>query len=80
MYVYELKEKIKEVFNFEFVIVSFYVVFYKFEKEGYVILEWQEMIGGKLVRKYYKFILKGEEFLKEGINFFEEILKKLKGE
>lgn len=38
------------------------------------------MIGGKLVRKYYKFILKGEEFLKEGINFFEEILKKLKGE
>lgn len=40
MYVYELKEKIKEVFNFEFVIVSFYVVFYKFEKEGYVILEW----------------------------------------
>ncbi len=36
--------------------------------------------GGKPARKYYKLTPKGEELLKEGINFLEETLKKLKEE
>ncbi|BAD85683.1 transcription regulator, PadR-like family [Thermococcus kodakarensis KOD1] len=80
MYAYELKEKIKEAFNFEPATVSSYVVLYKLEKEGYVTSEWQETTGGKPARKYYKLTPKGEELLKEGINFLEETLKKLKGE
>lgn len=82
MYAYELKEKIKEAFSFEPATVSSYVVLYKLEKEGgYVTSEWQETTGGgKPARKYYKLTPKGEELLKEGINFLEETLKKLKEE
>ncbi|WP_457742495.1 PadR family transcriptional regulator [Thermococcus sp.] len=78
MYAYELKERIKEAFDFEPATVSSYVVLYKLEKEGYVTAEWQESETGKPARKYYKITHRGEELLKEGIEFLEETLKKLK--
>ncbi|WP_456368959.1 PadR family transcriptional regulator [Thermococcus sp.] len=80
MYAYELKEKIKEAFNFEPATVSSYVVLYKLEKDGYVSAEWQETTSGKPARKYYKLTPKGEELLNNGIEFLEEMLKKLREE
>jgi PadR family transcriptional regulator PadR len=79
MYAYELKERIKEAFNFEPATVSSYVVLYKLEKEGYVTAEWQESQTGKPSRKYYKLTPEGEKLLEEGIAFLEDTLSKLKG-
>ncbi|MCD6373540.1 MAG: helix-turn-helix transcriptional regulator [Thermococcus sp.] len=79
MYAYELKEKIKEAFDFEPATVSSYVVLYKLEKDGYVTAEWQESQTGKPSRKYYRLTPKGEKLLEEGISFLEETLEKLRG-
>jgi len=78
MYAYELKQNIKETFGFEPATVSSYVVLYKLEKEGYVTAEWQEQGMGKPSRKYYKLTDDGEKLLEEGIEFMEDILRKLK--
>ncbi len=80
MYAYELKERIKEAFEFEPATVSSYVVLYKLEKEGYVTAEWQESQTGKPSRKYYKLTPEGENLLQSGIEFLEEMVSKLKGE
>ena len=80
MYAYELKERIKEAFEFEPATVSSYVVLYKLEKEGYVTAEWQESQTGKPSRKYYKLTPEGEKLLEDGIAFLEEMISKLKGE
>jgi len=80
MYAYELKERIKDAFNFEPATVSSYVVLYKLEKDGYVTAEWQDSKTGKPSRKYYHLTPKGEELLKEGIIFLEDMLAKLKEE
>ncbi|ASJ06598.1 PadR family transcriptional regulator [Thermococcus pacificus] len=80
MYAYELKERIKEAFNFEPATVSSYVVLYKLEKEGYVTAEWQESQTGKPSRKYYRLTPEGEKLLEDGIAFLEDMLSKLKGE
>ncbi|ASJ11869.1 MULTISPECIES: PadR family transcriptional regulator [Thermococcus] len=78
MYAYELKERIKEAFNFEPATVSSYVVLYKLEKEGYVTAEWQESETGKPSRKYYRLTPEGEKLLEEGIAFLENMLSKLR--
>ncbi|WP_297476919.1 PadR family transcriptional regulator [Thermococcus sp.] len=80
MYAYELKERIKEAFEFEPATVSSYVVLYKLEKEGYVTAEWQESQTGKPSRKYYRLTPEGEKLLEEGIAFLQETLQKLKVE
>ncbi len=80
MYAYELKERIKEAFEFEPATVSSYVVLYKLEKEGYVTAEWQESQTGKPSRKYYTLTPEGEKLLQNGIEFLEEMVSKLKGE
>jgi len=80
MYAYELKERIKEAFEFEPATVSSYVVLYKLEKDGYVTAEWQESQTGKPSRKYYKLTPEGERLLAEGIAFLEDMVAKLKGE
>ncbi len=80
MYAYELKERIKEAFEFEPATVSSYVVLYKLEKEGYVTAEWQESQTGKPSRKYYTLTPEGEKLLQKGIEFLEEMVSKLKGE
>lgn len=79
MYAYELKQRIKEAFDFEPATVSSYVVLYKLEKDGYVTAEWQESGTGKPSRKYYKLTPAGERLLEDGLGFLEETLKKLKG-
>ena len=79
MYAYELKQRIKEAFDFEPATVSSYVVLYKLEKDGYVTAEWQESGTGKPSRKYYKLTPEGEQLLEAGLSFLEETLKKLKG-
>ncbi|ANF22866.1 PadR family transcriptional regulator [Thermococcus sp. CX2] len=79
MYAYELKERIKEAFNFEPATVSSYVVLYKLEKDGYVTAEWQESETGKPSRKYYRLTPEGEKLLEEGLAFLEMMLSKLKG-
>ncbi|ASJ04064.1 PadR family transcriptional regulator [Thermococcus barossii] len=78
MYAYELKERIREAFNFEPATVSSYVVLYKLEKEGYVTAEWQESETGKPSRKYYRLTPEGEKLFEEGIAFLENMLSKLK--
>ena len=78
MYAYELKERIREAFNFEPATVSSYVVLYKLEKDGYVTAEWQESETGKPSRKYYKLTPEGEKLFEEGIAFLEDMLSKLK--
>ncbi|WP_297420001.1 PadR family transcriptional regulator [Thermococcus sp.] len=80
MYAYELKERIREAFEFEPATVSSYVVLYKLEKEGYVTAEWQESHTGKPSRKYYILTPEGEKLLQEGVKFLEEMVSKLKGE
>ncbi|WP_297464974.1 PadR family transcriptional regulator [Thermococcus sp.] len=80
MYAYELKERIREAFNFEPATVSSYVVLYKLEKEGYVTAEWQESQTGKPSRKYYKLTPEGERLLEEGIAFLESMVSKLRSE
>ncbi|NJE30587.1 PadR family transcriptional regulator [Thermococcus sp. 18S1] len=79
MYAYELKERIREAFNFEPATVSSYVVLYKLEKEGYVTAEWQESQTGKPSRKYYRLTPEGEKLLEDGIAFLEDMVAKLKG-
>ncbi|NJE00679.1 PadR family transcriptional regulator [Thermococcus sp. JdF3] len=79
MYAYELKERIREAFNFEPATVSSYVVLYKLEKDGYVTAEWQESQTGKPSRKYYKLTPEGERLLEDGIAFLEDMVEKLKG-
>ncbi|WP_297070170.1 PadR family transcriptional regulator [Thermococcus sp.] len=79
MYAYELKQHIREAFNFEPATVSSYVVLYKLEKDGYVTAEWQESGTGKPSRKYYKLTPEGERLLEGGLNFLEETLRKLRG-
>ena len=79
MYAYELKERIREAFNFEPATVSSYVVLYKLEREGYVTAEWQESQSGKPSRKYYKLTPEGEKLLEDGIAFLEDMVSKLKG-
>ncbi|KUH34263.1 PadR family transcriptional regulator [Thermococcus celericrescens] len=79
MYAYELKERIREAFNFEPATVSSYVVLYKLEKDGYVTAEWQESQTGKPSRKYYKLTPEGERLLEDGIDFLEDMVEKLKG-
>ncbi|ASI98182.1 PadR family transcriptional regulator [Thermococcus celer] len=79
MYAYELKERIKEAFDFEPATVSSYVVLYKLEKEGYVTAEWQESETGKPSRKYYRLTPEGEKLFEEGVAFLENMLSKLKG-
>ena len=78
MYAYELKERIREAFNFEPATVSSYVVLYKLEKDGYVTAEWQESETGKPSRKYYRLTPEGEKLFEEGIAFLENMLSKLK--
>jgi len=78
MYAYELKERIREAFNFEPATVSSYVVLYKLEKDGYVTAEWQESETGKPSRKYYRLTPEGEKLFEEGIAFLEGMLSKLK--
>ncbi|ASA76978.1 MULTISPECIES: PadR family transcriptional regulator [Thermococcus] len=78
MYAYELKERIREAFNFEPATVSSYVVLYKLEKDGYVTAEWQESETGKPSRKYYRLTPEGEKLFEEGIAFLEDMLSKLK--
>jgi len=78
MYAYELKERIKEAFDFEPATVSSYVVLYKLEKDGYVTAEWQESETGKPSRKYYRLTPEGEKLLEEGIAFLEGMIEKLK--
>ncbi len=80
MYAYELKQCIRDAFGFEPATVSSYVVLYKLEREGFVSASWQESETGKPSRKYYRLTPKGEGLLREGIEFLEDTLKKLKGE
>jgi len=79
MYAYELKNKIREKFNFEPATVSSYVVLYKLEKGGYVSSEWQESETGKPSRKYYELTEEGKKLLEEGIKFIEDMTKNLRG-
>ena len=78
MYAYELKQAIKNAFDFEPATVSSYVVLYKLEKDGYVKARWQEGTGGKPSRKYYELTPEGEKLLEEGLTFLEKTLSKLK--
>ncbi|NPA48305.1 MAG: PadR family transcriptional regulator [Thermococci archaeon] len=78
MYAYELKQRIKNAFGFEPATVSSYVVLYKLEREGFVSASWRENETGKPSRKYYTLTPKGEELLREGVEFLEEVLNKLR--
>ncbi|MEM3060818.1 MAG: PadR family transcriptional regulator [Candidatus Bathyarchaeia archaeon] len=71
-YGYEIRDEIREKFNFEPGKVTSYVVLYKLQKEGYIALEKKKRSGEGPERKYYviteegkKLLTRAEEFLKE---------------
>lgn len=76
MYAYELRKTIDEKFGFKIGEITAYVVLYKLAGLGYVKTEWK--VGGGRQRKYYKITEKGEKLLKEGIDFLNGIIRKIK--
>ena len=75
MYAYEIRKNIKDKFDFEIGQVTAYVVLYRLETTGYVETKWKEI---ERQRKYYKITKKGDDALKEGINFLKDLTEKLK--
>ncbi|MEQ9714561.1 MAG: PadR family transcriptional regulator [Candidatus Asgardarchaeum sp.] len=74
MYGYELRKKIKEIFNFSSAAVTSYVVLYKLKKEGLVTTEWQKGEDGRPDRKYYVITEKGQIAMREAKKFLNNIL------
>ncbi len=78
MYAYELKEEIKDRFNFEPATVTGYVVLYRLEREGYVEKSREEKGSGGSNRKYYSITPKGRELLKDGLDYLNNLMEELK--
>jgi len=75
-YAYEIREEIWKKFGFRIGQISSYVVLYKLQNSGYVLSKLDDKSGRP--RRYYVITKKGENILKEGIDFLSDIIKKLK--
>ena len=73
-YAYELREEIKERFNFEPATVTSYAVLYRLEKSGFVT-EASETLAPN--RKYYEITEKGTEALNQAETLLHDTLKEL---
>lgn len=76
MYAYEIRKTIEDRFDFRIGEITAYIVLYKLASSGYVRTEWKIEEGRQ--RKYYRITEKGEKLLKEGIEFLNEIIRKIK--
>ena len=76
MYGYELRQETEKRFGWKPPTVTAYVVLYSLQRKGYVTIEWKEQ-RGKPARKYYKITKKGEEMLKEAVNYFKDVYTQL---
>ena len=71
IYAYEIRDKIKEKFDFTIGNVTAYMVLYKLERDGYVKTEW--LMKENRQRKYYRITPKGKELLKEGRGYLKDL-------
>ena len=78
MYAYEIKEEIKNRFNFEPATVTGYVVLYRLEREGYVEKSQGERGSGGSNRKYYSITPEGQKLLKDGLKYLDDLMGKLR--
>lgn len=76
MYAYEIRKTIEERFGFKIGEITAYVVLYKLEGSGYVKTGWKVENGRQ--RKYYRITERGEILLKEGIEFLNAIIRKIR--
>ncbi|MHA1713035.1 MAG: PadR family transcriptional regulator [Candidatus Ranarchaeia archaeon] len=65
MYGYEIREYIKDRFDFEPATITAYVVLYKMRKEGLVVTRIAKSPNGRPDRKYYSVTSKGLKLMKE---------------
>ncbi len=72
MYAYEIRKELERKFGFKPALITSYVVLYRLEKEGYVKSKSVEK------KRYYMITPEGEELLKKGTAYIEEMLEKLK--
>ncbi len=76
MYGYELRQETLKRFKWKPPTVTSYVVLHRLQRDGYVTTEWKEQ-RGKPARKYYKITKKGDELLKEALEYFKGMSQKL---
>lgn len=72
MYAYEIRKELERKFGFKPALITSYVVLYRLEREGYVKSRGEEK------KRYYMITTEGEELLKKGTAYIEEMLEKLK--
>ncbi len=75
MYAYEIRKRIEDRFGFKIGEITAYIVLYKLAGSGYVRTEWKVEKGRQ--RKYYKITEGGEKLLKEGIEFIDEMMRRI---
>lgn len=79
MYAYEIKNEIKNRFNWDPATITSYVVLYRLQSEGYVTAKWGDEETNPR-RKYYYITEKGEKLLKDGEEFLRGMIKLLFGD
>ena len=77
MYAYEINKNMKEKFGFSTATVTVYVVLYKMQREGLIRVGGKKSVLGRPDRKYYEITEKGRKAFKEGIQFLEDVIRKL---
>jgi len=77
-YGYEIGRYIEKNYGFKPGKVTSYVIIYRLEKEGLIILKEEKKDGFGPPRKYYAITDKGLKVLKRGEKFLENMLDKIK--
>lgn len=77
MYAYEINKKLEEKFGFSTATVTVYVVLYKMQREGLIRVREEKSVLGRPDRKYYEITERGRKVFQEGIQFLEEVFRKL---
>jgi DNA-binding PadR family transcriptional regulator len=77
MYGYEIREHIRERFDFEPARVTAYVVLYSLQREGIVESKMEKSPLGKPSRKYYTLTEKGAILMRDAKKFVADLSSKL---
>ena len=77
MYGYELRDRIKERFNFEPATITAYVVLYKIRREGLAEMRISKSLNGRPDRKYHHIIPKGKQMMEQAKALMDEIYTKV---
>ena len=77
MYGYEIRNHIKERFNFEPATITAYVVLYKMRREGLVEMRVSKSLTGRPDRKYYHITPKGNQMMVQAKALLDNIYDKV---